>query len=104
MTKKKAIKKKKTFRFKKSLKKVILFIKERFPKWFKKAKKATKESKAARVGLTVLVIAFIFLGFSLKWEFNSNDGLSCSGDYTPPDPEDVKKVINLREAPKKAMR
>jgi len=58
--------------------------------------KAFKNKKVLKAGLSFLVITFIFLGFSMKWSC-TDDGLSCSGGYTPPDPNDVKKIINLKE-------
>jgi len=62
----------------------------------KKISKVFKNKKILKAGLSFLVITFIFLGFTVKWSC-TEDGLSCSGGYTPPDPNDVKKIINLKE-------
>ena len=68
----------------------------------KKVKEFFKDKKILKAGILALIIAFIFLGSSIKWDYNSKDGLSCDGNYTPPNPDDVNKIIKLRDkAPKK---
>ncbi len=64
-----------------------------------KMPKILKNKKVLKAGLSFLIITFIFLGFTVKWSC-TEDGLSCSGGYTPPDPDDVKKIINLKGAVK----
>ena len=61
---------------------------------FSALKKKVEDKKIAKAGAVVLVMVFLLLGLSLRWSCGK-DGFNCSGGYTPPDPDDVKKVIPL---------
>ncbi len=67
---------------------------ETIKNYFNKFKEFIKND-IGKISIILLIIVFILLGFSMNWVCSSKDGFSCSGNYTPPDPNDVKKIIKV---------
>lgn len=93
-TKKKTKKVKNKNRFIEILSKYIPILIEKIKAFF-------THRKVIKVGIGILITVFIALGFSFTCNYDSKKGFNCSTGYTPPDPDDVKKVLpNVGQNPK----
>jgi hypothetical protein len=72
--------------------------KGRFDKVIKTVKKAFvwgKENfskKGVQVGISILIVVMLMLGLNIDWRCGSQ-GWNCDCGYTPPNPDDVNKII-----------
>lgn len=54
--------------------------------------KIVLQKKVISIGLSVLAIVMLLLGLSIDWQCGSK-GWNCEGEYTPPAPDDVNKIL-----------
>lgn len=66
------------------IKKILIWIKKLLAK------------KSVQIGVAILIVVMFMLGFSINWNCGSQ-GWECGGGYTPPDPDDVHKIIRIGE-------
>lgn len=67
----------------KFIKKVLAWLKEILAK------------KSVKIGLAILIAVMFMLGFSINWQCGSK-GWRCGGGYTPPNPDDVNKILKIK--------
>ena len=54
--------------------------------------KENLSKKGVQIGVAILVVVMLMLGLSINWQCGSQ-GWNCGGGYTPPNPDDVNKLI-----------